>query len=305
MIDYGKAVCYSGYRENQSPMMNKYPTYKQVLEDLQILEKYFNYIRMYDISEHVKTVLQVIRENNISLKVMLGVEPRGEISNPNCPWGGLHSIAEIEHNKVFNFTQLDGAALIANEYKDIVFAVSVGNESTSDWHSNLMEPSTIASHARYLKSKISQPITFCEGGYYWKTKGNEIAKEVDFISIHSYPLWLRVPLEKAVETTLRDYQENKDLYPDKQIIFTEFGWASKANEKMDSTQANEEFQSIYFEQMEKWSETSQVIMFVFEAFDEPWKGSKDLLEPEKHWGIFNVDRTPKLYYQKHSMLRKE
>jgi hypothetical protein len=33
---------------------------------------------------------------------------------------------------------------------------------------------------------------------------------------------------------------------------------------------------------------------VFEAFDESWKGSPDPLEPEKHWGLFTVDRKPKL-----------
>ena len=40
-----------------------------------------------------------------------------------------------------------------------------------------------------------------------------------------------------------------------------------------------------------------MLTFVFEAFDEPWKGSEDPLEPEKHWGLFNVDRTPKLVMQ--------
>ena len=30
-----------------------------------------------------------------------------------------------------------------------------------------------------------------------------------------------------------------------------------------------------------------------EAFDEPWKGSEKEDEPEKHWGIFNEDRSPK------------
>jgi exo-beta-1,3-glucanase (GH17 family) len=34
--------------------------------------------------------------------------------------------------------------------------------------------------------------------------------------------------------------------------------------------------------------------FVFEAFDEPWKGSDEPLDPEKHWGLFTVDRKPKL-----------
>jgi len=42
-----------------------------------------------------------------------------------------------------------------------------------------------------------------------------------------------------------------------------------------------------------WSKDEGIITFVFEAFDEPWKGSPEELEPEKHWGIFKVDRTPK------------
>jgi hypothetical protein len=36
---------------------------------------------------------------------------------------------------------------------------------------------------------------------------------------------------------------------------------------------------------------------VFEAFDEPWKGSPDPMEPEKHWGLFTVERHPKLVMQ--------
>jgi exo-beta-1,3-glucanase (GH17 family) len=35
-------------------------------------------------------------------------------------------------------------------------------------------------------------------------------------------------------------------------------------------------------------------VFFFEAFDEPWKGNPaNPLGAEKHWGLFNVDRTPK------------
>jgi hypothetical protein len=32
-------------------------------------------------------------------------------------------------------------------------------------------------------------------------------------------------------------------------------------------------------------------------FSEPWKGSSDPLDPEKHWGLFTVDRRPKLAMQ--------
>ncbi len=299
MISFGRAICYSGYRENQSPHQKKYPTEKQVLSDLKILEKHFDYIRMYDPYTHAQTVLKVISEHNIKLKVMLGVEPFGEISNPNCPWGGLHSEAEIKLNQIKNFEQLDLLASLCNQYSDIVLAASVGNECTSDWHSNLMHPSTMAGHVRYLKEKTKTPITFCEGSYYWETKGEEIAKEVDFISIHSYPLWMKVPLDKACAYTVEDFHKNKHKYPGKQVIFTEYGWTTQANEKMNAADASEDNQKIYLDQMLTWSEKNQVTMFLFEAFDEPWKGSNDLSEPEKHWGIMDVKRKPKLYAKKY------
>jgi hypothetical protein len=46
-----------------------------------------------------------------------------------------------------------------------------------------------------------------------------------------------------------------------------------------------------------WSAEAGLMVFVFEAFDEPWKGSPDPLEPEKHWGLFTVDRQPKQVMQ--------
>jgi Glycosyl hydrolases family 17 len=46
-----------------------------------------------------------------------------------------------------------------------------------------------------------------------------------------------------------------------------------------------------------WTREAGILTFVFEAFDEPWKGSDDPMEPEKHWGLFTVDRRPKLVMQ--------
>ena len=46
-------------------------------------------------------------------------------------------------------------------------------------------------------------------------------------------------------------------------------------------------------ELKQWSEQEQVLVCMFEAFDEPWKGSDDPLEPEKHWGFYFEDRTPK------------
>ena len=61
--------------------------------------------------------------------------------------------------------------------------------------------------------------------------------------------------------------------------------------------ASEELQASYYEQLLEWTTQERILTFVFEAFDEPWKGSPDSEEPEKHWGLFRVDRTPKLAMQ--------
>ncbi len=299
MIPFGRAICYSGYRENESPITKVYPTYAEVLEDLELLSKHFDYIRMYDPYTHAQTVLKVLKDHKLPLKVMIGVEPRGEISNPNCPWGGLHSDEEIEKNKVTNYEQLDLLASLCNEYPEQVLAAAVGNECTSDWHHNLMAPETMAKHVKYLKSKVKHPVTFCEGAYYWETKGKLIAKEVDFISIHSYPMWHKIPVEQAFDATIKDYVTNTQKYPKKQVIFTEYGWTTEATQNMRPGDANEINQKKYLDQVIKWSEDNKVTMFVFEAFDEPWKGSNNPGEPEKHWGIMDVKRKPKFYAKKY------
>ena len=61
---------------------------------------------------------------------------------------------------------------------------------------------------------------------------------------------------------------------------------------------SEEHQEIYYNDLVNWTTEEQILSFVFEAFDEDWKGSPEPLEPEKHWGLFKIDRTPKLVMQK-------
>ena len=295
MIPYGRGICYSGYRTNETPVTGIYPTYEEVLEDLLILKPHYDYLRMYDVSTHALTVLEVITKEKLPFKVMLGIEPGGEISNPNCPWGGLHSEEEIARNHIANFKRLEKLAEVANKYRDIVLAVSVGNECTSDWHPNLMPAATMAEHVRYIKTLTDLPVTFCEGAYFWREKGEPIAREVDFLSIHCYPAWMDVALKDARDYTIKNYEDTVKKYPGKPIIFTEFGWPTSAANDMDVTQIGESEQKQYLSEMMLWEKKNKITMFVFEAFDEPWKGGNNPDEQEKHWGLWDVDRKPKKY----------
>jgi len=78
-------------------------------------------------------------------------------------------------------------------------------------------------------------------------------------------------------------------------VITEAGWATNSNGKgIQVHNVSEEFQEVYYNDLINWNKEDNILTFVFEAFDEPWKGSDEAHEPEKHWGLFYVDRTPKL-----------
>lgn len=38
-----------------------------------------------------------------------------------------------------------------------------------------------------------------------------------------------------------------------------------------------------------WMDVEEIFIFVFEVFDEFWKGLLDFMELEKYWGLFWVD----------------
>jgi exo-beta-1,3-glucanase (GH17 family) len=62
---------------------------------------------------------------------------------------------------------------------------------------------------------------------------------------------------------------------------------------IDPEHVSEENQAIYFQDLMTWADKERILVFFFEAFDETWKGSPEPLEPEKHWGVYKIDRTPK------------
>ena len=290
----GKAICYSGYREGQSPDSGIFPTYEQVREDLLILNKHWKYLRLYDCSEHAETVLKVIDEENLKFKVMLGAYIGAELNNFGCPWGKIYTEKELNQNKKDNLKQVRKLIKLANKYPDIVFSLSAGNEATVDWTDHYVPVEKVIAYVKMIKKETTQPVTFCENYVPWYDKLKPLVDEVDFISIHTYPVWEYKHIHEAMAYTQQNYDAIANRYPDKPVVITEAGWATNSNGRgINPENVSEEFQAIYYNDLEKWCKKEGILTFVFEAFDEPWKGSAEAMEPEKHWGLFTVGRTPK------------
>ena len=301
MFEWGRAICYSGYRQEQSPKTATYPTYEQIKEDLTLLNELgFKYLRMYDPIRYAEETCKVIRDCGFDMQLMLGPGLISEVNNPGCPWNKTnYSEEELKQRAERNDRNIDELIRIANENSDVINAVSVGNENTPQWGENNVPIERLISFARRLKEGTGKPVTFNEGVYEWEHL-KQLADELDIISIHSYPLWNGNTVEEALEVNKTWYKKVTEWYPGKPIVFSEVGWATDCADfkQMREGQANEENQKKYYEEFWKWSDREQIISYMFEAFDEPWKGGNRPNEAEKHWGILNEDRTPKLVLKK-------
>lgn len=295
---YGNAICYSGYRAGQDPRLGIYPSYEEIKEDLLILAEHWSYIRLYDSSQHAETTLQVIRDEKLDIKVLLGADLAAELSNPQCPWGADFSREVLAANRQINRRQINRLIDLANRYADIVFAVSLGNEATVEWTDHLVSVKSLIAYARRVQQAVVQPVTFCDNYVPWVTKLEPLVKELDFISLHTYPVWENRTIDDALDYTKENYYTVARRYPHKPVIISEAGWPTASNGRgIEPRNASEALQARYYRELMAWTRAEGILTFVFEAFDEPWKGSPDPLEPEKHWGLFTVERKPKLVMQ--------
>lgn len=297
-MEYRNAICYSGYREGQDPRQGIYPSYQEIKEDLHILAPNWSALRLYDCSTHAELVLQVIKDEGLDFKVMLGADVAAEMSNPECPWGAEFSEETLEKNRRHNEEEIDRLIELANAYPDIVGYVSVGNEASVEWSDHLISVEKLVEHVNKVKAAISQPVTFCENYVPWTNKLAPLAEAVDFIPLHTYPVWEYKTIDDALGYTKQNYLAVAELYPNKPVVITEAGWATASNGRgIEPWNASEDLQAQYYDQLLEWTRKEKILTFVFEAFDEPWKGDAHPQEPEKHWGLFKVDRTPKLVMQ--------
>lgn len=289
-----KAICYSGFRDGQQPG-GIYPSYEEVKEDLLLLQQHWKYLRLYDSDQHAETVLQVIENEQLDFKIMLGAFIEAEMNNFGCPWGGgTYTEEKLQENKKLNLAKIHQLIKLANRYSDIIFTLSVGNEACVDWTDHYVPVSKVIEYTQLVKQSCKQPVTFCENYVPWLNKLKPLAEIVDFISIHTYPVWEYRHIHESIQYTEENFNSVANIYPGKPVVITEAGWATNSNGRgIQPENVNEQNQKLYYEDLMQWSEKNKVLTFFFEAFDENWKGSPDPNEPEKHWGLFYTDRRPK------------
>ncbi len=290
----GAAASYGCYREGQAPG-EKGPTKAEILEDLEIIAKNWNLIRVYNADDDTQRILEVIKESDVPIKVMLGVWLENEDNNPAARQSNIINV-------------LRGIEL-ANGYPDIVTAVNVGNETQVYWSGHRLNTDTLIRYIRVLREHTTVPVSTADDYNFWnKPESRKVADELDFVVTHIYPLWNGLTLDNTTLWLDKTYAEVKKLHPDKPVVLGEIGWATNYNpdKKGDGEQGSLikgevglKAQETFLLELDTWVHKNSVITFLFEVFDESWKGggaSSGPDEIEKNWGVYYQDRSPKMSF---------
>ncbi len=301
--DFGsrKAVAYSPFRiaKNLADRDNEVITATMIKQDLDLLlAGRFTLIRLFDSSDKVaRLTLRVIREHGLDIKVMLGIYVHRD-------------------DPASNDAELARGIALAHDYKDIVLAVSVGNETMVTWSFNRVETLAMKGYIDRVRQAVDQPVTTDDNWAFfaWNRRVEQdpvpILTSIDFVAMHTYPvldsvyspdLWdwrqAAVPpkqraaamVDAAVARAKFEYAAVRShmdalglkLMP---IVIGETGW--QADPATVPFRAHPVNQKMYVGRMNAWqaARDGPRAIFYFEAFDEPWK------EADDKWGLFNVKR---------------
>jgi exo-beta-1,3-glucanase (GH17 family) len=275
----GNAICYGPHRDGQRPG-GPTPSAAELREDLHLMLPHWNLLRIYGAAGFAETLLTVIREDGLDMKVMLGA------------WIAPDSAAA-------NRREVATAIRLANRFPGIVLAVSVGNETQVHWSAHRCPLDTLVTYVRQVRAGVDVPVTVADDFDFWNDPQSlALAGEIDFVTMHAHPLWNGMQLEDALAWLQDQTAAVQALHRGRTIVIGETGWATSVHDHGEQAElikgrVGEIEQKRYHDAVRTWADAARQTLFFFEAFDENWKGGEHPAEVEKHWGLFRADRTPK------------
>ena len=255
---------FSPYQRYQSPIKQIYPTAEELDADIKLLSNYSDRIRTYSSLEN--SVIPAIAKK-YKVKVLAGTY--------------------LDHRYQRNDDEL--AALIdATRANDNIDSVMVGNETLLRGD---MGVDALINYIDRVRAQVQVPVSTAEPWHVW-LKYPQLAKHVDFITVHLLPYWEGYPRKDAVGLqVLARYYELVSAFPGKHIVVGEVGWPS-SGDRIKGATASVADEALFIRQWLNVAAQRGIDYYLMESFDQPYK------EPNEgrvgaYWGMFGADRQAK------------
>lgn len=195
---------------------------------------------------------------------------------------------------------------LAKQYPNTIIRVSCGSEVSTRKNSALASEPILAHCIQKMQNaNIPQPLGVIDTWWKWCAESlscdtrSALADQIDWIGVNIFPWWENkysghytcIPAADAAQFTIDRLEQVRNLYSDKQVILTEFGWPAGPKGYAETNQftgeqcgiasnANQMLvlkQTLALLKQRKWAGN------VFSGFREPWKSGEGPVGP--FWGI--------------------
>src|SRR5262247_4194440 len=239
-------VAYSGFQRHQDPTRKIYPTKEELAQDIARLAEFADRIRTYSSLEN-EAVARLAGERG--LRVTAG--------------------AWLDRNAANNELELAALVREARENRN-VDRVIVGNEAVLRGD---LKVSELIQQLKRVKKQLRLPVSTAEPWHVW-LRHPELARQVDFITVHLLPYWEGVPAEHAVDYALARYDELRRAFPRKRIVIGEVGWPSRGD-RVGAAIASPVAQAKFVREFLAHTLERPLDYYLMEMFDQPWKQSAE------------------------------
>lgn len=259
-----RGVSFSPFQKDDNPQIGRYPSLSDVESDLKILAGKVAMVRTYTALDGLEQVPELARRYGLHVLAGAWIDTR---------LGRNEAEIRSLMGQIRNFKNVD--------------RVIVGNESL---HRGDVTLPQLVRYIRRVKERVKVPVSTAEPWYVW-LKYPELAKEVDFISIHILPYWEGVPVDEANDYLIKRYEEIKSTFPGKHVVITEVGWPSSGKMR-GGAEPSLVNQALFLRKFLKTATETNIDYNIIEAFDQPWKNEIEW-SVGAHWGLFDSDRRQK------------
>ena len=254
---------YNAFGRWDSPLTKTYPSGAQIDGDLALLAKSTRRVRTYSSSEFPDLPMRAERQG---IKLTAGV------------W-----LDKREDNVLREIAALRQSLYDTRNIERVI----AGNETVLH---NTFTVAQLSEHLDNIRSQVRVPVSTAEPWHVW-LRYPELAKHVDFITVHLLPYWEGVPHEVALDYALQRYEEVKKAFPNKHILIGEIGWPSQGD-RYDGAYTSPDIQAGFIREFLARTKGRHVDYFLMEAIDQPWKTANEG-RVGAYWGIYHADRNAK------------
>jgi exo-beta-1,3-glucanase (GH17 family)/cellulose synthase/poly-beta-1,6-N-acetylglucosamine synthase-like glycosyltransferase len=259
-------LAYNAFQRWDDPFTDRYPSDEQIDADLRKLAAITGRLRTYSSSEFPSLPAIAQRQG---LRLTAGV------------W--------LDRRQENNAKELAAVVRAARNHGSIERVIA-GNETILH---GMLTPKELASHLDRLRRQLRVPVSTAEPWHVW-LRHPQLARHVDFITVHLLPYWEGVPTDAAVDYAFQRLEELRARFPRKPIVIGEIGWPS-GGDRFDGAQASPADQALFVRTFLARAQGRGLDYFLMEGVDQPWKRANEG-RVGGYWGIFDAAREPKFSF---------